>query len=339
MRTGRIRSALLGLVVGRAVPDLRIHRVERLVGSPQTRDVEIRRQGRVEDPLLKLLHDLPPLFLLALGVRRDLFVDGLSRPVVVQRVGPTIGAALLELLANLADRLRHFGPCLVRAFPVGDGLRVLGQHLDLREGGLVEEGDLLEDDGDHHGLAEGVQLQGLHHLLLIAVVRIDEIRAHQEEDDLRGFEALVDLALPPSSGPDLAVVPGGDDARPLEHAELLLELVDEPLVFVRVAVEDADLSFRRQGWEDHFASGIGQADSIGIPPTPSAHTISFTLSSSTVKAILPRFGVPLASDSASLTACLAVTFGGARGSTTASTRTGPGWASASSSTAPQRAGS
>ena len=61
-----------------------------------------------------------------------------------------------------------------------------------------------------------------------------------------------------------------------------------------------------------------------------------------MSAILPRLGSPLASDRANFRACLAVILGGiggSKGSTTASTTTGPGVASASSSTAPQRAGS
>ena len=56
------------------------------------------------------------------------------------------------------------------------------------------------------------------------------------------------------------------------------------------------------------------------------HTCSRTVSERTVSAILVRFGCPFRSDSANLAACSTVTFGGiggVKGSTTASTITGP----------------
>ena len=97
------------------------------------------------------------------------------------------------------------------------------------------------DDHRHDpGLARGLPLQRPLHLPAPDEVRGDEVVAHQEEDQVRPLELLLDPFLPPVAGEELAVGPGVDQALALEELERLLEADPVPVVGVRVAEEDPD---------------------------------------------------------------------------------------------------
>src|SRR5262245_61498682 len=55
---------------------------------------------------------------------------------------------------------------------------------------------------------------------------------------------VVNLPLPLGPGGNLAVVPVGDDAEPLEDAQVFYQLAEERLVLVGVGEEDVDGSGR-----------------------------------------------------------------------------------------------
>jgi hypothetical protein len=94
------------------------------------------------------------------------------------------------------------------------------------------------DDRDHLRLAAGVTLERPRGLHVPAIVRVDERRRHQEQDDVGGFELPVDLAAPLVAGFDPAIVPGFDLALPAQQGEVLDELTAQGVVLVGVGDED-----------------------------------------------------------------------------------------------------
>lgn len=104
------------------------------------------------------------------------------------------------------------------------------------EGGVVPQART-QDDRDHDGRALAVTLQRPRHLDVVAVLRVEEVRTHKQQHDVRRLKVPVDLARKVLPGIDPPVVPHLDQALTLEHGELLLELVAQPFVGVRVRKE------------------------------------------------------------------------------------------------------
>ena len=89
--------------------------------------------------------------------------------------------------------------------------------------------DIPQDYQDHPRATRLVPLKGALHLLVVAIVRRDEIGADQQQDDLSGFEIAIDLARPFGAGGDLPVMPSRDQVQALQELEVRLELVPQRL--------------------------------------------------------------------------------------------------------------
>ena len=83
-------------------------------------------------------------------------------------------------------------------------------------------------------------VHGPFELHVVAVVRVQEICAHQQEDDAGAIQMFVDRASPFSAGTDLSIVPRRDAALPLQDREVSLELITQESIPVRVREEDFD---------------------------------------------------------------------------------------------------
>lgn len=95
-----------------------------------------------------------------------------------------------------------------------------------------------QDDGDDARLAPFVTLHRAHHFDVVAVVGRDEVRADQQQNNVRAVELVVDLAVEILAGADAAIVPGCDRALAAEPGEVLLEFVAQRFVRVRIREED-----------------------------------------------------------------------------------------------------
>jgi hypothetical protein len=83
-----------------------------------------------------------------------------------------------------------------------------------------------------------VAFQGTRHLDVDAIIGVQEVGAHQEQNDVGRFELSIDRASPRRAWKDLAVVPCLDQPVALKHAQVLLELNAIRIVLGRVTEED-----------------------------------------------------------------------------------------------------
>lgn len=74
-----------------------------------------------------------------------------------------------------------------------------------------------EDDGDDGCLTEFMPFQGPGHLLVIAVVRRNEVRTYKKKDDFIAIDVLIDRLIDLLAGIDAAVMPGLNDPLAPEH--------------------------------------------------------------------------------------------------------------------------
>ena len=95
-----------------------------------------------------------------------------------------------------------------------------------------------QDDRDNAGLAPFVALHRARHLNAVAVIGAEEVRAQQEQYDVRAEQLIVDLSVETLAGSDPPIVPCRDHALAEESSEVLLELVSQYLVGVRATEED-----------------------------------------------------------------------------------------------------
>jgi hypothetical protein len=78
------------------------------------------------------------------------------------------------------------------------------------------------------------------HFSLIAVVGVDEIRADEQENEVRFGEVLIDRVIDDSAGDDPPVIPRVDEGTSSKGGEVLCEFITEPLITVSVGHEHAD---------------------------------------------------------------------------------------------------
>jgi hypothetical protein len=76
------------------------------------------------------------------------------------------------------------------------------------------------------------------HLNVMAVIRGDEVRGHQQQDDVGPFELDPHSRVEVVAGPEAAIVPRLDQALTLHGREGDLQPVAQHLVLVRVGEED-----------------------------------------------------------------------------------------------------
>src|SRR5687767_12690065 len=93
------------------------------------------------------------------------------------------------------------------------------------------------------------------------VVRVDEVGADEEQHQIGHLQLLIDLAVPVFTRADLPVVPRRQQPAALENFQVAVELVAQRLVFVRVAVEQAD----RDGAAGLSTHGLNSLTSASQP--------------------------------------------------------------------------
>ena len=99
-------------------------------------------------------------------------------------------------------------PRAVAVRPELNSCAILGQCLQLLELRALPVA-IAHDDGHDYGFSFLVPFKGARHFLLVAVVRRDEVCTDQQQNEIGGFEALVDAVGPFLAAKDAAVVPGG----------------------------------------------------------------------------------------------------------------------------------
>lgn len=91
-----------------------------------------------------------------------------------------------------------------------------------------------KDDRDHDRFAALMPPHSATNLDLEAVVRVDEIRADEQEDDVRARERCVDTRIERLPRRDPAIVPWLDQSLSSERCEMRPELLAEGLILVGV---------------------------------------------------------------------------------------------------------
>jgi hypothetical protein len=115
-----------------------------------------------------------------------------------------------EAVHRFTDTAGDVEERFVPVSPGGHWLTVGWQGLEFPERGGVPV-DRSQDDRDDPSRLRLVTLHRPGHLDVVTVIRGDEVRTDQEQDDVRGVEVLVDLPFPLGPGPDASVVPPADE--------------------------------------------------------------------------------------------------------------------------------
>jgi len=83
-------------------------------------------------------------------------------------------------------------------------------------------------------------LNGLLQLNAPAVVRVDEVGTDQQQNDIGGFEVVVNGLCPVGAASNLPVIPGLDEPLAFEGGQVGPEIVQYGFVFVGVGDEGGD---------------------------------------------------------------------------------------------------
>jgi hypothetical protein len=157
----------------------------------------------------------------------------------VRVVRPVAVLARVLLVEGGADGERHVGPRLVAIGPALDGALAVGQRREVPERRALPVARP-EQDRDHPRRAGGVARHRALHLDIPAGRRGDEIRADEQQDQLRCLEVLAHLRLPLRPGVDLPVVPRPEDPLALQQREVRHELPKSGFIPARVGNEYVD---------------------------------------------------------------------------------------------------
>ena len=76
------------------------------------------------------------------------------------------------------------------------------------------------------------------HLHVIAIIRVQEVGAHQKKNNVGGIQVLVDPAMQLLPGRDSSVVPSRDHTLAEKSGKVLLKFVPQGFVRMRVRHED-----------------------------------------------------------------------------------------------------
>ena len=120
--------------------------------------------------------------------------------------------------------------------PSGDGFGTRWEKLESGEWCILPI-HRTQENWEHMRPSLRVHLQGSLHLHTIAIVGVHKIRAHQEQDNARCVQMLLNFALPFRSGLNLSIIPACHLPRPLKHPQMLVNAVSQIAVLVRVSVE------------------------------------------------------------------------------------------------------
>ena len=80
--------------------------------------------------------------------------------------------------------------------------------------------DVAHDYRDDPCLSLCMPFQRLGHFILVAIIRVDEIGAHQHQDDFSALKVIIDPPLPITANFDLAIVPGLDYSLALQELQV-----------------------------------------------------------------------------------------------------------------------
>jgi hypothetical protein len=78
----------------------------------------------------------------------------------------------------------------------------------------------------------------------VAIVRCQEIRTDEQEDNRRSGQMSINLLDPISSCDNLAIMPFGDDPLLSQETQVCFQLLSQSLVSMRIGVEDRDRGCR-----------------------------------------------------------------------------------------------
>ena len=91
-----------------------------------------------------------------------------------------------------------------------------------------------QDDGNHRSLPAVMPLHCPVHLDVVTVIRSKKVGTDEEEDYVRTFEFLIDVAPPLLPATNPPIVPTVDLARAFWRAQVILQLGSQLLVPVRI---------------------------------------------------------------------------------------------------------
>jgi hypothetical protein len=231
----RLVDQLQGLVTQRRVVDGPAPALQVRLGDPRREAVDDFGQHRIGSRVGRLCRR-----------RRSL---GHAPGAAARRLPYRSGFLLVDHLDRRAQALGDVRPRLVAVRPGRHRPHVGRQSLqaEKRQRLAIVGIDVDGPDDDRHdrGVTRPVALHGDGQLVAEDVVALDEVLADEQQHQVGHLQLLVDLRVPVLARLDFAVVPRRQQPAPLEDLEVSAQLVTQRLVFVRVAVEQADR--RRRG--------------------------------------------------------------------------------------------
>jgi hypothetical protein len=130
-----------------------------------------------------------------------------------------------------------------------------------------------------------VAFEGGFHLDIEAIIRSQEIRANQEQDNVRLLEIAVNFLLPQIAGANLPVIPAAYETLPLQQFQMLGQFVADWFVAMRIGAEQ--LNSRRP-------TPLGSISSPGNDETGQCLSPVGDLASTVESASAAYFGITVA---------------------------------------------
>ena len=171
------------------------------------------------------------------AVGQHLFDLGLVPRCCYLLVVPLLLALVQQALGELTNSGGHIQKGQILVGPSRDRLALLGHRLKVFEFQPHPVAGFQDHRHDDR-LAVLAPLHGLLELDPGAIVRRDEVRADQQQDDVGGLEVAVDLIRPVLTWFDLVVGPLVDEPVPFQRCQVLFELQFQILIRVGVGNEE-----------------------------------------------------------------------------------------------------
>jgi hypothetical protein len=135
-----------------------------------------------------------------------------------------------------ADRARNVQQRVIPILPARDRPAIARCGKELAER-CVAPVARTQDEGNDRALSLLMPLHRALHFNIIAIFRRQEVRADEEQDDVRGLERGGDLVPKVLAGNYLAVVPCLNEALAPEHGQMTLQVVPERLILMTIGEE------------------------------------------------------------------------------------------------------
>src|SRR6266478_3845320 len=91
---------------------------------------------------------------------------------------------------------------------------------------------------DHNRFLALMPFQGAFHLDPVAILRIHEVGADEQENYLGSIEVLTDLLFPFGACTNITIMPDSNQPLTLQRPQVSLELVEQVFIFMRITEED-----------------------------------------------------------------------------------------------------